>query len=286
MKIESFDGPAAFLARATSFLVMAEAVHCILLGAPGDAVRFGSEQSAQFWCVVNDDGEVSGAALVAPPLSLAISRMAPRAVLGLAEHLHAADISLPGVRGPIEAASAFGEAWTRLGHGQMEPTEHGEHAWELRSVEPTGPCAGRLVLAREDELAAVQPWAQEAAAAFDEAPEDWNRSVALAVRQEQLYAWCNPEPVAMAMFRGQTPSGVRVSGVFTPSAQQRRGYATALVAAMSEAALNAGRGRCFLFTDATNATAEGIYARIGYRQVAVCQHYRFVAPAEAREGSG
>ena len=84
----------------------------------------------------------------------------------------------------------------------------------------------------------------------------------------------------MAMLRGETPSGVRVSGVFTPSVQRRHGYATALVAAMSQGALNSGREFCFLFTDASNATAEGIYARLGYRQVATCQQYRFVPRSE------
>ncbi|MGE5275304.1 MAG: GNAT family N-acetyltransferase, partial [Verrucomicrobiota bacterium] len=47
-----------------------------------------------------------------------------------------------------------------------------------------------------------------------------------------------------------------------------RGYATSLVAGLSQSLLDAGRRFCFLYTDLANATSNAIYERIGYVRVA------------------
>jgi len=281
--IESFADPAAFLAAATPFLVVEEAVHCILLGVPGDMVRFGTgNPDARFWMMRDDRGAVSGAALQTPPLSLAVSRMSRDGAVALAAELQGLGVQLPGVRGPLDAATAFAEAWTRRTGMGVEAVGGGEHAWQLSRSASAGradvvPPTGQCVRATGQDLDAIGRWAAGASAAFGESPGHWSQNIELAVREQQLYLWRDDEPVAMAMLRGETPRGVRVSGVFTPLVQRGKGYATALVGAISEEALRVGREFCFLFTDASNKTAEGIYARLGYRAVATCQQYRFVA---------
>ena len=52
-----------------------------------------------------------------------------------------------------------------------------------------------------------------------------------------------------------------------------RGYATALVAAISRELLARGKRRLFLTTDAANPTSNAIYARIGF--VAETEEYHF-----------
>ncbi len=64
-----------------------------------------------------------------------------------------------------------------------------------------------------------------------------------------------------------TPNGVRLNIVYTPPEHQRRGYATACVAALSQHLLDSGRSFCFLFTDLANPTSNSIYQKIGYRPV-------------------
>ena len=283
--IETFADPAAFLAAASAFLVGEEAVHCILLGVPGDMVRFGGNPEARFWVMTDDRQQVVGAALWTPPLSLAVSRMSRDGADALAAELFEQHLPLPGVRGPAEETRWFAEAWARLSGAHVEAVDGGEHAWQLSRgaapAEPTragehGPVTGHCEVATGRDLAALQQWAAEASMAFGQPQEYWSQNIELAVRERQLYVWHDPAPVAMAMLRGETPHGVRVSGVFTPSESQRKGYATALVREMSATALQAERDFCFLFTDARNATAEGIYARLGYEQVATCQQYRFL----------
>jgi predicted GNAT family acetyltransferase len=81
----------------------------------------------------------------------------------------------------------------------------------------------------------------------------------------------------MAGFGGKTPSGMRVSWVYTPPEQRGHGYASALVAALTEQLLAAGNRCCFLYTDLANPTSNGIYQRIGYQPVCDAGHYTFSA---------
>ena len=66
---------------------------------------------------------------------------------------------------------------------------------------------------------------------------------------------------------GRTPNGTRIGPVYTPSAERGHGYASAVVAAASQAQLDEGLAFCFLFTDLANPTSNRIYQAIGYEPV-------------------
>ena len=63
----------------------------------------------------------------------------------------------------------------------------------------------------------------------------------------------------------------------TPPRYRRQGYASALVAELSERLL-AERRFCFLFTDLANPTANRIYEQIGYRRVCEAAEIVFEEP--------
>ncbi len=75
------------------------------------------------------------------------------------------------------------------------------------------------------------------------------------------------EVVSLTGVGSQTPNGVRIGPVYTPPEARNHGYASALVAAASQAQLDDGRRFCFLFTDLANPTANHIYQTIGYEPV-------------------
>jgi predicted GNAT family acetyltransferase len=70
---------------------------------------------------------------------------------------------------------------------------------------------------------------------------------------------------------------VRVGPVYTPPERRGSGYASALVAATSSAALADGH-RCILYTDLANPVSNSIYRALGYRAVAEGLRYRFDPP--------
>ncbi|WP_261565879.1 GNAT family N-acetyltransferase [Frankia gtarii] len=74
-------------------------------------------------------------------------------------------------------------------------------------------------------------------------------------------------PVSMAGLTRSVADMVRVGPVYTPPHTRRRGYAGAVTAAVSRAALDAGAKEVLLFTDLANRTSNGLYQRLGYEPV-------------------
>jgi predicted GNAT family acetyltransferase len=95
------------------------------------------------------------------------------------------------------------------------------------------------------------------------------------IDDRRIFFWVNPEPVAMAAWAGPTPNGIRVNFVYTPDEFRGRGYASNLVATLSQHLLDQGRKFCFLFTDQANPTSNRIYQKIGYRAVSDSERWEF-----------
>jgi len=55
--------------------------------------------------------------------------------------------------------------------------------------------------------------------------------------------------------------------VYTPPELRGRGYASALVAELSQRMLDSGMSFCVLYTDLGNSTSNAIYQRIGYNAI-------------------
>ena len=68
---------------------------------------------------------------------------------------------------------------------------------------------------------------------------------------------------------------VRVDPVYTPAPFRGHGYAGAVTAEVSSAALAAGATDVVLFTDPANPTSNALYQRIGYVHLADFTGYRF-----------
>lgn len=56
--------------------------------------------------------------------------------------------------------------------------------------------------------------------------------------------------------------------MYTPPEHRNRGYASAVVARLSQAILDGGKSFCTLFTDLGNPTSNRIYRKLGYVGVA------------------
>ena len=74
-------------------------------------------------------------------------------------------------------------------------------------------------------------------------------------------------PVSVAGLTRAVAGMVRVGPVYTPPELRGRGYAGAVTAAVSQAALEAGLREVVLYTDLANPTSNALYQRLGYRPV-------------------
>jgi predicted GNAT family acetyltransferase len=236
--------------------------------------------------VENASGELVLAALMTPPHNL-ILHAAQQEGLGeaqtaLADALQSAGRQVPGVNGPAQLSGAFARLWTQR-TGQTPALAMHERVYELRRVTPPSqPPSGSMRLAQEAEIEFLADWSQ----AFEEeaigAVRDWEdllRRTRFRIEDGSLFVWENEgQPVSMTATTRPTRSGITIGLVYTPAAQRRRGYASALVAAVSQRMLDSGRQFCTLFTDLSNPTSNAIYQQIGYVPVGDFDEYRF-APA-------
>lgn len=259
----------AFLERARPWLMAREDEHNLVLSLAdrlSDAVPADGTEGYLF-ATVEVGGAVSGAVFRTPPYKAGVTRMPLSAAPGVAQALAARYERLPAVFGPREEAEAVGAAWAAL-KGVAAREGMPQRLYRLDRVTFPEGVPGAMRAAVPDDLPTVHDWgerfADDAGHAFASAPATRVRWV----EEGNLFLWEDGgEPVSMALAAGRTAHGVRIGYVFTPRDRRRRGYATALTAALSQRELDRGARFCVLYTDLTNPTSNAVYPRVGYRPV-------------------
>lgn len=282
MKVTQYGSAKKFLDRAQAYLEQDEALNGLILGISFRlAERPSRRRNRPYLAVVENAGEIMAAAIMTPPRSLVVysHQSGSRAAMAaLAGDLQAGGWSIPGVRGPSAVARAFADAWhdttgTAVREGMRQ------RAFELRKVLPVTMSPGHMRPANADDFATVVRWKlafmEEALA---EAGDEEAASL-LARQQIQdgfIFVWQDgPDVVSMSAKARPTRHGITVNQVYTPPAQRGRGYATSLVATLSQQLLDDGWQFCTLFTDQANPVSNHIYEKIGYTAVADFHEYCF-----------
>jgi predicted GNAT family acetyltransferase len=266
-----------FLERAGEFLAAREAEHNLILGLSGRLCDnphiYGDEQP--YFGVAEEGARVLGAAMRTPPHNLILSELDDeRAIDALAEDVRAAFSELPGVLGPRAAAERFVSLWGVPGRLVLSQCAH-------RAENVTAPpgVPGRMRDYEESDRELVLRWLDAFVAEALPGGSPETSESALDHRQGDpdggFVFWEDGEPVSLAGYGGPTPNGIRIGPVYTPPELRRRGYATALTAALTQRLLDGGRRFCFLFTDLANPTSNSIYQAIGYRPVTDLDVWKF-----------
>jgi len=262
MTVTQLHDPAEFAAIATPLLLRDEAENCFWLGLLSDA----ADLARHTMCLVRDDSNACVAiATMSPGRHMVVSRAPDAAAIALAQHLHLNAIALPGIGGVRESAQAFAGEWTRLsGAAARVHVELAVH--QLTRVIPPPPAAGRMRIAQPSDVDLVARWITDFRIEIREQRLGGAREIAAArVRAGNLFLWEDgARSVAMTGVAGPTPHGIRVNLVYTLPGHRGRGYASNLVAAVSQRMLDGGRTFCFLYTDLANPTSNKIYRQIGY----------------------
>jgi predicted GNAT family acetyltransferase len=114
------------------------------------------------------------------------------------------------------------------------------------------------------EIEAETPMAETAA-----------RNVDRRLAEDRAFVWVDDVPVSYAGTTMPLGGVVRIGPVYTPPRHRKRGYASALVAAASQHALNSGAVACSLYTDLANPTSNKIYQAVGYHPICDVTMYQF-----------
>ena len=288
MRLIRYTNINAYAARALPFLLAREAEHCLPIGL----ITLLQRGEARFpyppylALVEEEQGEVIAAPMATPPHNLILSHLAPGAesfadiVLSLiAEDSHNAYTDPPGVFGPDALASHFAGLWVGLTE-QSAHIDMRERIYRLERVQPPRPVGGAARRIVEADRPLLREWLR---AFFREAMNTDNHPQVevdidrrLRFESSGMYLWQDEgQIVSLAGYGGPTPHGARIGPVYTPPEARGHGYASALVADLSQRLLDEGRQFVFLFTNLANPTANHIYQEIGYQPVSDVAVYAF-----------
>ena len=145
---------------------------------------------------------------------------------------------------------------------------------------PTSLPDGRMRPATADDRPRLNAWADSFAEhAGTDDPRAGADVIEGVLRDGEIYLWEDDGPRSMAAWVRPTRNGASISLVYTPPEHRGRGYASGLVAGISQALLDRGRRFTTLFTDQKNPTSNKIYARIGYQAICDWRDLWFVERA-------
>jgi len=269
-----------FLLSAGNFLGSREAEHNLLLGLAGRLLANAHQHDDDPYLAVVEDGDrVVAAALRTPPHNLVLSETEDTAAyVALAQDAHAVFDSLPGVIGSAAGVAVFVSAWSSL-TGDRARLLLSERIYEVNELIEPRPVSGQMRTVTEQDHDLVLEWieafAQEAIPGAKPGDGAGFLERRAADPDGGIVLWDDRAAVSLAGYGSPTPNGIRIGDVYTPPELRRRGYASALVAALTRMLLSSGRASCFLFTDLANPTSNSIYQQIGYRPVADVEQWIF-----------
>lgn len=283
-QLKRFDTAPDFLADVGEALYAHASVNNLMLGICERLAVDPDAYADPFFAVVRDpQGALLLAAVMTPPHNLILAEGTDfqAGLPALIAHLQANQVNPSGVIGPVPVAEAFYHQWKEAA-GLGGKVEMYQRVYELRQVHLPKLPSGHFRVARAEDIPLIAGWmhAFEVEALAKDYPVSPDRAERF-VQKGVAFVWEDGgRPVAMAMKARSLKSSATVNAVYTPPEKRRQGYATALVARLSQHLLDMGYEFINLFTDLENPTSNAIYQKIGYRPVLDFRSYKFISPRQ------
>ena len=280
MVFSTYQDAGSFLAAAGEMLYQRETVNHLMLGIAERLIRDPDAYQNPFFATVRDAaGEVRLAAVMTPPHNLVLARKEDcEDCLGdLIDGLLACELEVPGLIGPLPAAEAFVHLWEGKTRQTAQVTMH-QRVYELRHVRLPPIPSGHFRIAGLMDAQVIAEWVRAfSIEALNEDPGFNLERAQQFINLGSVFVWEDEgELVAMAMKARPIAHSVTVNAVYTPPEYRRQGYATALVARLSQHLLDLGYYFINLSTDLDFPTSNAIYQKIGYHPVCDFQMVKFV----------
>jgi len=246
----------------------------IIIGHEGKDISDWRDPGNWLMATVSDAKGILLTAIMTPPHNITLyathNIIHPDAVDCLIEGLQEHDI--PGVMTERSLAEYFANAYT-LRHGLTSSTTMNQRIYELTAVNPDIPIVGTVRLLDEKDMHFFPYWVEAfyAAGSYGKTemkiPQDAAHYLYRLAAKKLYILEVDGVPVSMAGFTREMQTAVGVAFVYTPPYERGKGYATSIVAQLSQLALDKGFTKCVLYTDLANPTSNSIYQKIGYTPV-------------------
>jgi len=271
MHVVRHPDPDAFIAAAAPMAARGEASASPFAGWAHSMKRAPPAVDERVYLATYGD---CGAAIQREDGPLFMGQSDPVAAAAFADDIVRDWPGLQGVVGSLAACEEFARRWkASTGRVHSLRAHLRQHALAAVADVPAAPGAPRI--ADEVDL----PWLIDGQVAFiieagiPDSVERIRTWLPKRVARGDYWIWDDGVPAAFAGFNDAAPDFARIAPVYTEPGHRGRGYATALVAAISRELLARGKRRLFLTTDVANPTSNAIYARIGF--VAETEEFHF-----------
>jgi ribosomal protein S18 acetylase RimI-like enzyme len=269
-----------FLDLTGEFLYAKEVQNGLMLGLTEELTKQSSQAFKPiFLNAVNFANKTAGAFVQTRSQNGIITDCGSIAVNEIVQFLIQNKIAINGIVGPTQSATLFkDQVIENLGGIFEKAMDH--KILRLDSVIWPPDCEGRPMVATDQDFELVFDWLgkfmQEASPleVFDQ--EYWRTKLRDRIRKKEIYLWKHQGQFVSCCQVGQsTKNGIRISFVYTPNDCRGKGFASNLVAFVSQDQLNRGFQFCSLYTNADNPTSNKIYQQIGYNIVTDSVFYIF-----------
>jgi predicted GNAT family acetyltransferase len=219
------------------------------------------------WLTVHEGPAIAGVALMTPPRGALLSQMSAQAAAAVADWFADNAMIPPTVDSVTDVAAAFRRAYAKR-VGVAPVRRRTSRLYALEQVRPPTAVPGLARPAVDADRDLLITWQTQFLAEIN-APDDAAVAVDQRLSGDRLvWLWqVDRRPASMAWLNEPVGGVSRVSAVFTPPQLRQHGYASAVVAAVSQHALDRGSAACMLYTDLANPTSNKIYQTVGYRPV-------------------
>ncbi len=284
MQVRTFADPVTFREAAGLLLLTDPARNNLPLGILGTLIGHPQVYPIFDLWLAERDGEAVGAAVRTHPYKIILAEPAePEAIDALCDAVLAHQPDMPGVVANLPWAGRFVDRWCAATSARAELVL-AQGVYALTRVRDPRPAPGAHRPCGAADRGLLRRWIEDfQTEALSHQPYDPERTERmLDVRladgdADGLWFWERAgEQVSLAGFGGAGEGGTRIGPVYTPREQRGRGYASNLVADLSRWVLAGGGTACYLYTDLSNPTSNGIYVAVGYEQVADSAEYAFV----------
>jgi len=272
-RVEATDAPGRVLDEAAGLLASDPIRNHVILTLLHNRVAY--PEPGRYWVVHVEDAP-AGLVFQSPLHFIAtITPMLRDAATAAVDAIVDHGVRLPGVSGEAATAACFAGHWAERTKSAVSPVQ-GQRIYEVDRVIPAQAVPGHSRQATNDDRDSLVSWFRAFQAETGDILGDASSDVERRLSAGHLWVWHDEAPVALAGLSEPVGGVVRVGPVYTPPERRNRGYASALVAAVSNATRAAGL-RCILYTDLGNPISNSIYRAVGYRAVAEGLRYRFDA---------
>lgn len=277
MQVESFSSPLKIPEDVLHFLSQDEIRNNVSYGILTRLKNNPDAYKEKYLYVVRDGNDkVCGYAHWTPPYAFCLAKQNQSSLDALAEFIETNQLNIDAIHGLRTQVEYLFQKLNIFNDKKL--SEDPEGCYFLQKVKLPNKTLSKVRLAQISDLDIITEWTQCFGKECDlvEDPQDARVWAESRIQDQVIFVGeVDGKPVCCTAMGRTMPHGRCVSFVYTPKEFRKNGYASHIVAEVSQKVLDMGYQYACLFTQLKNPTSNKIYQEIGYQWVDEFMVYRF-----------